>query len=67
MDAENNIPVRIQTIKQLESVIGGLSVLAELAMRQGEYVAAKKFRDGIALAERNIERLKTATPSNGSL
>jgi len=46
------------TVEDLELISRGMSVLAELAMKQGEYVAAQKFRECVALAGAKIERLK---------
>lgn len=66
MNVENNITVRIQAIKQLESISGGLSALAELAMRQGDFVLAQRFRDGITLADAKIEYFKNTACGNGS-
>ena len=54
----DNTPERTLGLKELESIHDGLTVLAELSMRQADYVMAQKLRGGIVLAQKMIERAR---------
>ncbi len=59
MPEKDNTPGR-DRIEQLEAINGGMLVLAELALKQGDFEMAQKLRDGVAFATGEIERLKIA-------
>jgi hypothetical protein len=59
MDRNGNILPNAKGMNVLESINQGLVVLAEQAMRQGEYVLASKLRNSIAVNQLRIEQLKS--------
>jgi len=59
MDRNGNILPNSKGMNILESINQGLVVLAEQAMRQGEYVLASKLRNSIAVNQLRIEQIKS--------
>ena len=59
---DNDIPWRIRNIKFLHSLVKRMLRMSELALRQGDYLAAQKLRATIAVNEAEIERLKVVGP-----
>lgn len=62
MDENTNIHTQIKGINCLVSINQGLIVLAEQAMRQGEYALASKLRAGITVNQARIDQLRSVGP-----
>ena len=60
---DNDIPWRIRNIKYLNALDRRMLRLSGLALKQGDYLAAQKFRATIAVNEAEIERLKEVGPN----
>jgi hypothetical protein len=59
----NEINRRLRNIKRLKNVDEIMKNMSDVAMRQGDYLAAQKFVASIAVNEAEIERLKDIGPN----
>jgi hypothetical protein len=59
----NDIIVRIKAIKRLNLIDKKMLILADIAVKQGDYSAAHKFRASVAVNEEEIELLGNVLPN----